>query len=52
MLLSNDLTEEDIAHKSCDGFSIVYYDDEQDEYVIDSYLNCKKYTSKNYWDYK
>jgi hypothetical protein len=24
----------------------------KEEYVVDTYLNCKKYTSKNYWDYK
>ena len=27
-------------------------DDSKEEYVVDTYLNCKKYTSKNYWDYK
>jgi hypothetical protein len=41
-----------IDDDTCDGFSVVYYDDDKSEYVIDSYLNCKRYTSKNYWDYK
>jgi hypothetical protein len=41
-----------IDDDTCDGFSVVYYDDDKSEYVIDSYLNCKRYTSKYYWDYK
>lgn len=41
-----------IDDNTCDGFSVVYYDDDKSEYVIDSYLNCKRYTSKYYWDYK
>lgn len=41
-----------IDDDTCDGISVVYYDDQKDEYVIDSYLNCKRYTSKYYWDYK
>lgn len=46
------VTKADIIDDTCDGISVVYYDDEKDEYIIDTYLNCKKYTSKNYWDYK
>lgn len=41
-----------IDDDTCDGISVVYYDDQKDEYVIESYLNCKRYTSKYYWDYK
>ena len=41
-----------ISDKSCDGISVVYYDDFKEEYIINSYLNCKKYTTDNYWDYK
>ena len=37
---------------TCEGVSVVYYDDNKNDYVVDSYLNCKRYTSKNYWDYK
>lgn len=46
------ITDADIDDDTCEGISVVYYDDEKDDYVINSYLNCKKYTSKNYWDYK
>lgn len=41
-----------IDDKTCEGISVIYYDDATSEYVIDSYLNCKKYTSEHYWDYK
>ena len=48
----NYVTTDDISDKTCEGISVVYYDDAKDEYVVDTYLNCEKYTSKNYWDYK
>ena len=48
----NYIYEEDIADNSCEGFSLVYYDDIDKEYVIDSYVNCNKYTTKGYADYK
>lgn len=41
-----------ISDDTCEGISVIYYDDSKEEYVVDTYLNCKKYTSKNYWDYK
>ncbi len=41
-----------IDDDTCEGITVVYYDDEKDEYIIDSYLNCKRYTSKYYWDFK
>lgn len=44
--------EEDIVDKSCSGFSIVYYDDKEEDYRVESYLNCKKYTTDGYNDYK
>ena len=46
------ITNNDFKDKSCEGFSVIYYDDLQEEYKIDSYLNCKEYTTENYWDYK
>lgn len=42
----------ELIDNTCEGISVIYYNDERDEYVIDSYVNCDKYTSKNYWDYK
>lgn len=46
------ITNEDISDKSCEGFSLVYYDDLNAEYVVDSYINCDKYTTDGYSDYK
>lgn len=48
----NLISDEDIADKSCEGFSIVYYDDIEAEYRVDSYINCSKYTTEGYSDYK
>jgi hypothetical protein len=48
----NYVSPADIADETCEGISVVYYDDDKAEYIIDSYLNCKRYTSKYYWDYK
>lgn len=42
----------DIDDNTCEGVSVIYYDDSKSEYVVDTYLNCDKYTSKYYWDYK
>ena len=42
----------ELIDNTCEGISVIYYNDEKDEYVIDSYVNCDDYTSKNYWDYK
>lgn len=42
----------DIDDNSCEGISVVYYEDDKEEFAIDTYLNCDKYTSKYYWDYK
>lgn len=41
-----------LTDNTCEGVIVVYYDDAKDDYVVDSYLNCERYTSKNYWDYK
>ncbi len=41
-----------VSDDTCEGISVVYYDDNKDDYVVSSYLNCKRYTTKNYWDYK
>lgn len=48
----NYISDTTISDESCDGFSVIYYDDAKSEYIVDSYLNCKRYTSKYYWDYK
>lgn len=42
---------------TCTGYSVIFYnsnkvvEDENDKYSIESYINCKEYTSKNYNDY-
>lgn len=41
-----------ITDSTCEGFSLVYYKEETSDYVINSYINCKKYTTKGYSDYK
>lgn len=48
----NYVYEEDINDKSCVGFSLVHYDDKEEKYVINSYINCDKYTTEGYSDYK
>lgn len=51
LLLTDDLSEEDVAHKSCDGFSVIYYDDELEKYIVESFISCDRYTSEFYNDY-
>ena len=41
-----------IKDDSCIGYARVYYDSDKDTYSSDSYLNCKKYTTKGYFDNK
>lgn len=48
----NYVYEEDINDKSCVGFSLVHYDDKDEKYVVSSYINCDKYTTDGYSDYK
>ena len=48
----NHIYPEDIKDKSCVGFSLIYYDDKDEKYVADSYINCEKYTTKGFSDYK
>ncbi len=48
----NYLNESDIIDNKCQGFSVAYYSEDKEDYVINSYLNCKNYTTKGYSDYK
>lgn len=52
MLEFSTLYKADIFDDTCEGYSLGYYDEEIDDYVVDSYLNCKKYTTKGYSDNK
>lgn len=53
VLLDYDYLYEDaISDKTCEGFSLVYYDEEKEDYDVDSYINCDKYTTSGYSDYK
>ena len=36
----------------CKGYSVVYYNGEEEQYSIESFISCDKYTSKYYNDYK
>lgn len=38
----------DVPDKTCKGYSLIYYDLEEEEYHVNSYLNCKHYTTKNF----
>lgn len=40
--------EKILDDKICKGYSSIYYDDMDEEYVVNSYLNCSNYTSKGY----
>lgn len=42
------LVESDIFDNTCVGYSVGYYDEDSDDYVVNSYLNCKKYTTEGY----
>jgi hypothetical protein len=42
------VTSNDIEDKSCVGYSMVYYDDEHEDYNIKTYINCDKYTTEGY----
>lgn len=42
------LYETDIFDDTCVGYSIGYYDEDSEDYVVKSYLNCKKYTTEGY----
>ena len=35
--------------KLCKGYSIIYYDENGENPVVGSYLNCKNYTTKDYF---
>lgn len=48
----NYIYEEEIADNSCEGFSIIYYNDIDEKYVVSSYVNCDRYTTKGFSDYK
>ena len=48
----NTATAKELTDKSCSGFSLVYYDDVSEKYVTNSYINCSKYTTDGYSDYK
>ena len=48
----NFLYEEKVFDKTCEGFSLIYYHETEEDYKISSYLKCKKYTTKGYSDYK
>ena len=52
MLEENYVYAKELTDKSCSGFSLVYYDDVSEKYVTNSYINCSKYTTDGYSDYK
>lgn len=51
LVLGNYLYKSDIADDSCKGYSVVYYNGDEEQYVVESYISCDKYTTKYYSDY-
>ena len=43
--------DKDGTKDSCKGYSIVYYNEDEEQYSIESFVSCNKYTSKYYNDY-
>ena len=52
VLQEEKLLSKDDIDRSCHGFALVYYNDSTDEYIADSYINCNKYTTKGYGEYR
>jgi len=46
----NYLYEDKITDDTCDGYALVYYDQDTEEYLSDSYIACAKYKTKGYED--
>jgi len=44
----NYLNSDYVTDKTCRGYGLVYYDEEDSDYVVNSYINCKHYTTKNF----
>ena len=42
--------EENVANKTCNGFAVVYFNEEEEKFESKGYINCKKYTTKGYKD--
>lgn len=49
---ANLINTSDIPDNSCKGFSLVYYDDATETNISSTYINCKDYTSEEYYDFK
>lgn len=43
--------DKDGSKDLCKGYSVVYYNGEEEQYSIESFISCDKYTSKYYNDY-
>ena len=43
--------DKDGSNDLCKGYSVVYYNGEEEQYSIESFISCDKYTSKYYNDY-
>lgn len=48
LLVEGFMYEDELVDKSCVGYSEAYYDGDKDDYVINSFINCKHYTTENY----
>lgn len=41
-----------VSDSTCDGYSLIYYNSENDDYDVESYISCEKYTTKGYSENK
>jgi hypothetical protein len=42
--------KENVANKTCNGFAVIYFNEEEEKFESKGYINCKKYTTKGYKD--
>ncbi len=43
------ISDDVVPDKTCRGYSLVYYMEEEEKYSVESFLNCKNYTTKDYF---
>lgn len=53
VLLDNGfLDSSKVTDKTCNGYASIYWNEKKEEYVIESYINCKRYTTDGYKENK
>ena len=44
------MSRSEISDKTCEGFAVVFYNEDEEHVDTKAYINCKKYTTKGYKD--